>query len=148
MHVPLQPWHGPLCKLIFEASHAAVEFFHLMYRNGVWLRPEIAMQMAEHSHRFCACYSQLARACHERKLSRYHLEPSLHYFYHYFVDLKASVDLGVDKILSPAISSCECDEDFVGKLSRLSRNTHAATQSIRTTERYLAKCFFDYENNN
>ncbi|CAK9047294.1 Uncharacterized protein SCF082_LOCUS26512 [Durusdinium trenchii] len=142
MHSPLQPWHGPFWKLIHEASDAGIQFFHFMYRNGVWPKADVVKKMGECSLVFCQCYSKLAKEAHSRGLSRFHLEPSLHYWHHFYTEHQICLDLGMQRILSPAVSSCEMDEDFVGKQSRLSRNVHATSQSIRTIERYLIKCHF------
>lgn len=144
---PLQPWHAPFLKQIAKGCQAALTFFNIMHSNGVWLSAELAKQMADASCEFCESYQALARLSHSHSLRRFHLEPSLHYFHHYGIDIRRHLDQhGRSLVLSPSVDGCEQDEDFVGKQARLSRHCHAATVTLRCIERYLIKVYFVHSN--
>lgn len=138
---PLQAWHAEVFSWITLAGSSAVNFFHILHTSGIWIDSNTSSRMANASGAFCRAYSKLAEICFQHGLCRYHLEPSLHYFYHYNFELLSS-----NVLPSPALDNCEADEDFIGKVCRLSRCVHAATTSIRVLERHLIKCYFVYEN--
>ena len=147
MTQPLAPWHVPFLERMQRACRCSLEFFHLLHSNGVWLSPEVARQMAQCAQTFCGDYSALAKLCHSRGLRRYHLEPTLHYFHHYGIDMIRHLrQHGEVPQLSPGVDNCEADEDFVGRQARLSRQCHATTTTTRTIERYLIKTYFVHSN--
>ena len=139
---PWLPFHAPLFQQIWRGASASLEFFKLLHTNGVFLCPSIAESMAECSFQFCQAYQSLAEQCHQLDLRRYHLEPSLHYFHHYYTDLMAKVRANHPWVMSPACDNAESDEDFVGRLARLSRCCHAGSVTHRVIDRYLIKCYF------
>lgn len=131
----------PLLQAIGAASAGALHFFHLLHSSGLWLEPNVSSSMAESCLKFCEAYIALAKGCHQLRLCRFHLEPSLHGFSHFYFDLR---DHTCD-VLNPACHSCEADEDFVGKVARLARSVHAATTTARVIDRILIKCHFELE---
>ncbi|CAL1128311.1 unnamed protein product [Cladocopium goreaui] len=139
---PLEAWHKPFLQNILLGSTASVEFFRILHTQGVWLSRETSRNLALHCYNFTNSYSGLARLCHGQGLRRFTLEPSLHYFHHYAVDVTARLQAQDSHILSPNQDNCEMDEDFVGRISRLSRAVHASTTTQRTLQRYLIKVWF------
>lgn len=137
---PLQRWHGEVFQQVKAACRNGLAFFHLLHTSGIWLMPNVSSAMSAAAGKFCQSYTALARICHGQGLCRYHLEPSLHYFYHFKYDLKSD-----DILINPATQNCEGDEDFIGKICRLARCVHASSTCVRVLERYLIKCYFDFE---
>jgi hypothetical protein len=62
--------------------------------------------------------------------------------HHFAVDTQERLDLNDMHILSPNNDNCETDEDFVGRVSRLSRSVHALSIPQRTIQRYKIKAYF------
>lgn len=144
---PLEPWHVPFLQKVLQGCIAAVEFFRILHNRGVWHHATRDSQpLTKHCFEFVECYRDIAQLCFSRGLRRYMLEPSLHYFHHYAVDITERIQQGDEWILSPNQDNCECDEDFVGRLSRLSRCVHASTVTLRTIERYKVKAYFVFTN--
>ena len=139
---PLCPWHVPLLKALLSGSYGAVEFFHVCHTEGVWHNREQAKMVAKACYSFCEAYSTMARLCHARALRRFHLEPSLHYYLHFAVDSAERLRMGDKHVMSPMTEGCEADEDFVGRVARLSRSVHARSVNLRTIERHLIKVRF------
>lgn len=142
---PLQASHAPMLKQLLVGCQSALDFWHILHSNGVWLNKSVANRMATKCHEFCRAYYDLAVQCHTLKLRRFHLEPSLHYMHHFAVDTFERVALGDRYIMSPNCDNCECDEDFVGRIARLSRAVHPSSVTQRTLQRYCIKAFFNFE---
>lgn len=75
------------------------------------------------------CYSQLAARTHHEGFRLYRLRPKLRMFWEL-----SRLD-GVS--LSPLCMACWSDEDFIGRISRISRRCHGATATISTIRRSL-----------
>ena len=114
--------------------------------GGAWLSREAALDLGDSCLAFCQAYSNLAQACFDHNLSHFSLVPSLHYFHHFYMDVRRHfADPAVAFMLSPAIANCEGDEDFIGKISRFSRHVHPVITIIRTIQRYLVRMHFVME---
>ena len=130
-------------EFFWNALHGCeggIQFFHSLHREGLWLK-EVSNVMASNCRLFCTSYRRLAMLCHLKGLARFHMEPSLHTFCHFAVDLSVSSPIK----LSPASSTTEADEDFVGKVARLCRHVSAMQTTKRCIERYLIRLYFEFE---
>ncbi len=139
-------WQAPYFKAVLSGCDSAISFFHQLHREGIWLKKEVAQSMSCCCKVVCRSYMLLANLCHLKGLARFHLEPCLHCFRHFGEDLDEGVKRGCSYILSPSASTCEMDEDFVGKICRLSRSVHASACNKRTIERYLLRCHQEFTN--
>eukprot|EP00438_Fugacium_kawagutii_P021699 Skav224765 [mRNA] locus=scaffold1604:492403:494175:+ [translate_table: standard] len=137
---PLKANQSPFFQAVLEGCEASINFFHALHRGGVWLDKPVAMSMSQNCRKFCDAYNTLALLCHNEQLARFHLEPSLHTFRHFACDIDQVLDRGCQKVLSPATTTCEMDEDFVGKVCRISRHVHAKSMCARTIDRYMLRC--------
>ena len=142
----LEEWHVPLFHEILRASHAGVEYFHILSRWGVWLYREKAQELGLLAAEFTQGFAKLAKLCHAKGMPRFHLVPALHAFHHFYYDTKLFLELpGMPEVfLSPAVVGCEADEDFVGKVARLTRKVHARSTTQRSLERYCVKMWCEY----
>ena len=139
---PIENWHTPFLKNILQGCNSSLMFFHILHTQGVWLTRVSAHSLSLECWKFLKSYSSLAQLCHLRQLRRYMLEPSLHYFHHFAVDTNERLSLQDKYVLSPNQDNCEADEDFVGRIARLSRAVHATTVTQRTLQRYRIKVWF------
>ncbi|CAJ1451398.1 unnamed protein product [Effrenium voratum] len=139
---PLQIWHKAFFECIVRACTGALRFFHTLHTQGVWLDVAAAQSMATGCLQFTQNYSQLAKLSFEKSLRRFHLEPSLHSMHHFYMELSGAIAAGASSILNPAVHNAEADEDYIGKLARLSRAVHASSTTLRCIERYLLKLHF------
>lgn len=137
-------WQVPYFEAILQVCNAAIAFFHLLHREGIWLSKQTAMDMASHCKKVCSAFSALARLCHQRGIARYHLEPCLHAFRHFAHDLEDCVDRGCEYTQSPGTHTCEMDEDFIGKICTGSKHVHALAMNKRTIDRYLLRCHAEF----
>lgn len=144
-----KPLQAKICEQVLKACVNGLAFFHHLHTEGLWLDCSLASAMADQCQNFCLAYCELARITFEQSLTRYRLEPCLHQFMHYSVELRQrpnNLDDSMTSYLpSPSQFLCEADEDFVGKLSRLSRHVHMQTMSQRVIDRYLVKLWLEYQ---
>lgn len=141
-----RPFELQLFKEVLKACSSGLEFFHIIHSEGIWLDLATAKQLADSCQTFCLSYCSLARLCFERGLTRFRLEPCLHQFSHFAVDIRKQLQRSVPFVHSPAPFLCEADEDFIGKICRGSRMVHAQSMTQRTMDRYKIKLWFEYSN--
>lgn len=139
---PLDPSHVPFMVHLVQGCCGALDFFHVCHSEGVWHTRVSAQRVATGCFKFCDAYAKISALCHAWKLRRFHMEPSLHSFLHFAVDNAARLRCGDTFPLSPMAEGCEMDEDFVGRLARLSRAVHARSTCQRTLQRYSIKARF------
>ena len=140
---PAFPWQKDFYQAALFGCEGSISFFHTLHRQGVWLCTSTAKAMAMDCLKFCQSYARLAQLSHLRSLARFHLEPSLHTFMHFYVDLTCVNNAKV--VLNPACATTEQDEDFVGKIARACRHVHAMTTTQRCIERYLVLLHFEFK---
>ncbi len=80
-------------------------------------------------------YTQLASLAYLEGRKLYKLRPKLHMMYELALQLTPDDDGG--HVLSPVATCCWSDEDFIGKVSRVARRCHGATQSIGAMRKTL-----------
>lgn len=80
-------------------------------------------------------YTQLASLAYAEGLKLYKLRPKVHMLYEIALQLTPDEDGG--DVLSPLATCCWSDEDYIGKVSRVARSCHGATQSIGAMRKTL-----------
>ena len=120
---------------------ALLSFFQTIHRGGLFLPRQEAASAAGACSLFCHAYVFLARHFFDRGSCRYHMEPSLHAFRHIGLNLEAGT---APVVLSPAAFLCEQGEDFIGRVSRITRRVSARLTGERTLQRYLIKLHLEW----
>ena len=139
-----QPFEGRVFKEIMKASAGAIQFFYILHKSGIWLDAPVAQEAATSVQDFCLSYRVLANLCFERELTRFRMEPCLHHFHHFAVEIRAQLSNSISKVFSPSVHLCEADEDSVGRICRGSRCVHMASMTQRTLDRYFIKLWFEF----
>ena len=132
-------------KEVLKGSLSAVQFFHILHTQGLWLTAPVAKEVAVACQDFCSAYAALAKVCFQQSWVRFRLEPCLHHFHHFAIEIQLLLSKSVRMIYSPASHLCEADEDFVGRICRGSRMVHAQSMTQRTLDRYLVKLWFEHK---
>jgi len=112
-----------------------VKAFRMTYRSKLWMGKE---QEAMHKAflQMEAAYVRLATGALRHGLQRYRLVPKLHGISHMRYDIERCMLKG-SSALSPLAASCEQDEDYIGRVSRLSRRVGIKLIMLRTLQRVL-----------
>ncbi|CAK9105174.1 Uncharacterized protein SCF082_LOCUS49027 [Durusdinium trenchii] len=124
------------CRDILEVlqwSCAAINrFWRCIYSNGIWLSREQAKGLDG--------YATLAKLSCRYGMVGCHIRPKLHMFCHIVLDIEHMLLLHNEQcpvIESPAVALTWADEDFIGRISRVSRRTHPLSAAWNTLRRCL-----------
>ena len=120
---------------IWQAAVFANRSLQILYHEGLFMEPSKAALVAENGLMFIRTFGKLATRSLELKLPRFQLVPKIHIWAHVVHELKQAASFS-HPVLNPLAYSCQCDEDFVGKICALSRATHARTLHHKTLQKY------------
>ena len=125
-----------LLRICFRAALSINLFLSKLYKQQVWIQSTTALEMAQHGFDFLKFNSECAYRAHQEGKALFLFMPNLHRIHHIVYDI---YDQGhrAEFALSPLIHSCQIEEDYIGRPSRISRRTAARTVMIRTIERSL-----------
>jgi hypothetical protein len=98
----------------------------------LFLSAEAASDLGQASDVFTVCYMRLAAWANARGETQFKLRPKTHDLVHVFERVKFRKTR-----LNPRFNQCFLDEDFVGRVSFLSRKPHQAQLGLRVLQRYL-----------
>ena len=132
-------------QAMHDGAVAVLRFFGILHKEKLWLSRNTAKEVVACIDLFLSSYVFLAKFSHAKGLTRYHLEPSHHMLAHIITRIEEALARGAPMVLSPAAFLCEMSEDFVGRVSRISRRVHSRTCGKRTCQRYLIKLFLEFE---
>ena len=126
-----------------QAAKAINEFFRILYGSEAWLTPDVAMLCGELVLRFLRRYADLAADAHRNGQAFWALYPKMHILQHTGVTLLKFAK-ECSWIPNPLLFSVQCDEDYVGRPSRLSRRVSAKLCVQRVIERHLQRAYSEY----
>lgn len=126
------------CRLAAERLNA---LFGFLYEAPLFLEKNEAEWASMHGTQFLQEYAHFALSQYQlRKPHLFPLYPKMHYIDHIFKRLRWEAD-DCDKAFNCLSTSCQMDEDAVGKSSRISRRVNIRLVQRRTLERYLLNCY-------
>ena len=134
---------GPLLDKALSAVKVANQFFRLLYAEDAWLSVERSNEAGQLASQFLRRYEQCAHLAHAQGKALFTLQPKLHPFHHFTIDLLRAAD-GRYEALNPLIFSTQMSEDLVGRPSRLSRRVAPRSVVKRTLERYLQSAYAEW----
>ena len=73
----------------------------------------------------------------------FNLRPKVHFFHHFLTDLEALISQAPQHgpiFNSAGVFNCEANEDWIGRVSRISRKVSPRLPIRRTIGRYLVAC--------
>ena len=127
-------------RAMAQMIEGALNFVGIMHSHGLHLPAACARLQVRAGMTFIRGYAWNAKLCMGLKAAGFRLRPKLHYMHHILFEAQRQLDQGDAFVLSSSLWLCENNEDFIGRLSRISRRVAAKTAGLRTTQRYLVKC--------
>lgn len=115
-----------------DAAQALNVALSVMYHSGYWLRKETAIRLSNILFRFLALYATCAQKTLEQRKRRYAMVPKLHMLAHCAHDLSQQAAGPAEWLINPISATCQVQEDFIGRPSRLSRRV-----SVRSIHKSL-----------
>ena len=110
-----------------------------MYTGDMWLSPIEATRIANRGLYFLRAYAKLAYNYNRLGLTRFPLYPKAHMLFHTFYGLLVAAKQGKYS-LNAVCESCPQDEDFVGRVSRISRRCGTRAIQPSALRKYLIHC--------
>ena len=133
------PSHKAPVRAMYQMLLGGLTYIGIQHSHGIWLpRPCAETQLAA-GLRFYRGYLFMADHCMKIRASGFRLRPKIHYYHHLLYDVQLQLRSCAEFIYSAATWLCESNEDFIGRISRVSRRVAARTAGLRTTQRYLVK---------
>ena len=127
-------------RAMLETIRGGLHFVGIHHSHPLFIGPYCAELLLSSGMRFLRGYAYLAALSIREGQKLYSLRPKLHYFHHTLEDLRDQLAAGHEQILNPIYAGCEANEDFIGRLSRLSRKVSPKITGQRTIDRYLVGC--------
>ena len=126
-----------LLKAMEETITGALDFLGVHHSHQVFLKPYCAKFVHVSGMKLLRGYAYLASRAIQEGKRLYSLRPKLHYYHHVLLDLETQIRRRDEWCLNPALFGCESNEDYIGRISRLSRKVSPKSISQRTIDRYL-----------
>ena len=146
LQAPKEAQHTPVLSAMLETVQGALCFIGTYHSHGIFYSPPCAKFSIASGLRLFRGYVFLAKMCIRDKKRYFSLKPKVHYFHHVLVDMQDQVDLSHEVIFNAAaVFNAEGNEDFIGKVSRISRRVSPKQASRRTMEHYLVACRLLYK---
>ena len=127
---------GSLLFVTWSAAWHINKFFSMLYRERVWIEKATALQISEHGFRFLEINATCARMAYDARQPFFTFMPNLHRLHHLFFSMRDMASQA-PFVLNGLIWSCQLEEDFIGRPSRVSRRVHPRTVMLRTLQRAL-----------
>ena len=129
----------PQDSLLFMCWKAAWEinkFFSLLYREKLWCEASRAATIAAHGRAFLRLNGRCARRAFDERRPLFMFMPNLHRLQHLIMRMEDQSRISA-WAQNGLIWSCQIEEDFIGRPSRLSRRVHPRRVVERTLLRSL-----------
>jgi hypothetical protein len=108
--------------------HELVAFLGILDAEDLVLGVAAATRAQTHGHQFLSTFNHLCKLSQQQRRYLFHPIPKVHYLHHVIVDLTRSR-------LNPRHVANFMDEDFMGKVVKISRRCHRSTLSSTTLKR-------------
>ena len=131
-HVRMLKDMHALCKSTLAATG-------MMHRHGLWMERGCARLLYIELMRTLRGYQLLGSRCLGMGYRAFIQKPKNHALHHIAWSIKEQLLLGAPLIINPEAFSCEPDEDFIGRVSRLSRKLDVRKQGHRVFSRMFLK---------
>ena len=118
--------------------------FRCFYRAPAFLSANECSWVAEQGLQFLRTYSSMALQQYQsNRQYLFPLYPKLHIFHHLVLEVKCNGEQ-VGLSANPLMTSCQMDEDLVGRTSRLSRRVSIRQVAQRSLDRFLIGAYAAY----
>ena len=126
---------GTMLK-VCEATVASMQTMHV---HALWMPRRSARRLYVEYMRMLRGYQLLGSRCLALNYRAFIQKPKNHAAHHIAYALRMQLITGVPFILNPEAFSCEQDEDFIGRVSRLSRKVDVRKHGRRVFDRLFCK---------
>lgn len=130
--------HERILKYMLEVCESTLAI-NVLHHHGLWLRPACAKRVYVAMMTCLRGYAFLGRQSLQYGIRSFILKPKHHALHHIAYNIREQLVLGAGRILTPQCFSCDTNEDFIGRISRLSRRVNIRLCDLRVYQRYFLK---------
>lgn len=127
-------------RILLQAMHqicqGTLNYLGVMHSHDMWLPLSCTGFMYKQGLTALRAYSFCAKKAMDSNRHLFCMRPKFHYWAHTIWELKRSYQDSVPWTLNPVLFNCEQNEDFIGRVSRISRHVSPRLPIQRTLERY------------
>ena len=113
--------------------------FRSLHFHGLWMERSCARRLYVEIMRLLRGYQLVGSLCLQRTFRAFLQKPKNHALAHTAYHIRQQLAAGAPYIMNCEAYSCEQDEDFIGRVSRLSRKVDIRTQGKRVFNRIFLK---------
>ena len=125
----------PYLQDILKCLQHSNEFMSALYKSGLFLARLRLNKIVRHGRQMLSLYSRCAAGAYQKGLARFKYNPKFHMLAHIILDLQRHANNNVSP-LNPLAASCQMPEDFINRVSTLSRGVHSKLVATRTIDLY------------
>ena len=130
------PDHRDILGAVMQLTESLLNFISLQYSHDLWLPTKCAEFMYLEGLVALRAYNYAAQHGMDMGKPLFGLRPKFHSLAETVFETKQGVANGHPYILTPLTFSCEGNEDFIGRVARISRRVSSRTCTLRTLQRY------------
>ena len=128
-----------LLHSMLQCAEAILQMFSLMHSHRLWLERDCARLLYVRIMRALRSYSSLGRKAMQLGIRSFILKPKSHALHHIAIELRRQLLCGAPLVLNPESTATEMNEDYIGRVARLSRRVSARVVDKRVISRVLLK---------
>ena len=130
--------HTVLLKNMLQVVNECLAL-RMLHSHRLWLPRHCAVMLYVRAMTVLRGYTVLGRAAVGLHIRAFIQKPKHHGLHHVAFELKKQLQHGASFVLSPQSMACEQNEDFLGRISRLSRTVGFRLCNLRVIQRYFLK---------
>ena len=135
---PVVPGHGNLLKIMLQVVENCLDVY-MVHSHALWLEVDCARRLYFGFMKILRGYALLGKLSLQLKIRAFIQKPKEHGLHHIAWALKQGLQTGAPLIPNPQMFATEINEDFMGRISRLSRRVGFKLCDLRVCERYFLK---------
>ena len=130
--------HTRLLKHMLQLCEACLDI-KMIHVHPLWLERSCSKRLYVKIMTVLRAYAVLGQSSMRLKIRAFIQKPKVHALHHLAWHLKTELQKGSTLVFSPQGWGCESNEDYVGRVSRLSRRVSVRTCDKRVYERVFLK---------
>eukprot|EP00438_Fugacium_kawagutii_P028159 Skav224042 [mRNA] locus=scaffold2030:60507:61391:- [translate_table: standard] len=134
---PVDGYKNELQRMV-QLCQACLDL-RMVHSHPLWLPRPCSTKLYCNIMRVLRGYALMGRIAISLNIRAFAQKPKMHGLHHLAWHLKTQLSKGCQLVFSPQGWGCEQNEDFVGRISRLSRRVSTRTCDRRVFERYFLK---------
>ena len=146
LQTPLRPEHSHTLTLMRTACQGAIGFFSILNAHGLFMERSCAMAAYTELTKFLKGYGMLAGASLNDTFNGWAIKPKLHLVKHAHLEIQEWLLAGHQVLVNFNLHNCEQDEDYIGRVCRLSRRLDSRRIGERVLQSCLLKSHLLYKN--